>query len=188
MKLYVTRSKCICKKCGKIFYILPYRIACGRGKHCSKECYWSRGKYETRQCGICKKDITKPISTWRVKDKNNKRGYFCSMKCSGVWTSKNVRGKKTNSWRGGVVGKNKLDRINVAYKKWRKAVFERDDYTCQICGKRGGELNADHIRSFADYPSLRYDIFNGQTMCRSCHYYKTTGEFMSENNKWGLWY
>lgn len=55
------------------------------------------------------------------------------------------------------------------YIKWRKAVYERDDYTCQICGKRGGTLNAHHIKHFAKNKDLRTDINNGITLCEDCH-------------------
>ena len=34
------------------------------------------------------------------------------------------------------------DRECKPYKEWRSGVFERDNYTCQKCGKRGGTLNA----------------------------------------------
>ena len=55
------------------------------------------------------------------------------------------------------------------YKAWRRAVFERDDFTCQTCGKRGIKLNAHHKKSYAWYPELRYDISNGITLCEACH-------------------
>jgi hypothetical protein len=58
------------------------------------------------------------------------------------------------------------DRI---YLQWRMGVFERDKYTCQKCGKRGGELNAHHIKSWSKYPKLRYEIANGKTFCVICH-------------------
>jgi 5-methylcytosine-specific restriction endonuclease McrA len=60
-------------------------------------------------------------------------------------------------------------RPNKRAGEWRKAVFERDDYTCMLCGKRGGVLEAHHILPFAYYPELRYEKSNGQTMCRKCH-------------------
>lgn len=60
-------------------------------------------------------------------------------------------------------------RESVAYYQWRKAVFERDNYTCMICHARGGNLNAHHIKEFAKYPELRFEIANGITLCVPCH-------------------
>ncbi len=37
-----------------------------------------------------------------------------------------------------------------------KEVFARDDYTCQVCGKRGTHLEAHHLKSFAEFPN--YDL------------------------------
>jgi hypothetical protein len=39
----------------------------------------------------------------------------------------------------------------------------------QICLKRGGELHPDHIKQFALYPELRYELSNGRTLCADCH-------------------
>lgn len=58
-------------------------------------------------------------------------------------------------------------------KTWRKKVFERDNYTCQECGAVG-YLHAHHIKRWAEYPDLRFDVDNGQTLCKTCHS-KTVG-------------
>ena len=60
-------------------------------------------------------------------------------------------------------------RKNKQYQDWRKSVFERDEYTCQSCLKKGGELNAHHIKTFKEFVDLRYEIENGLTLCIECH-------------------
>ena len=59
------------------------------------------------------------------------------------------------------------------YKEWRTSVFERDNYTCKCCNERGVYIEADHIKSWAYYPELRFEVSNGQTLCRPCHRVKT---------------
>lgn len=77
------------------------------------------------------------------------------------------RGKDSPSWRG---GEERYSRINDVYlKTWRKAVYTRDNYTCQYCGARGVKLNAHHIKFWRDYPELRYTVSNGETVCIPCH-------------------
>lgn len=79
-------------------------------------------------------------------------------------------GENNPAWKGGVVPINILIRNGSETAVWRKAVFERDNYTCQDCGdNRGGNLNAHHFKSFAEYPELRFDVDNGLTLCEDCH-------------------
>jgi len=56
-----------------------------------------------------------------------------------------------------------------AYKKWRRKVFERDNYICQNCRKRGGYLEAHHKEQWKDNPRKRYEVDNGETLCKKCH-------------------
>lgn len=78
-------------------------------------------------------------------------------------------GKNSPAWKGGVTPLNHIIRTSKEYKMWRLAVFERDNYTCQMCKKRGGYLEADHIKQFAHYPELRFSVDNGRTLCKECH-------------------
>ena len=53
---------------------------------------------------------------------------------------------------------------------WRKEVYVRDNYTCQVCGdNQGGNLNAHHLMGYNKYLKLRFDKNNGTTLCKKCH-------------------
>jgi len=81
----------------------------------------------------------------------------------------NLRGDKHWNWQGGKTSVNAKGRNSLKIKIWKRAVMERDDFTCQMCGLRGGRLQAHHIKAFADHEELRADINNGVTLCVSCH-------------------
>jgi hypothetical protein len=73
------------------------------------------------------------------------------------------------NWQGGITSENDAARKSAIYKKWRKDVFDRDDYTCAVCGTRGGMLHADHIIPFCKDKEKRYTLSNGRTLCIDCH-------------------
>jgi len=95
------------------------------------------------------------------------------------------KGEKSNNWRGGITPLHRRIRTSLEYKLWRKSVFERDHYTCQICNKKGGILHVDHIQSFAEYLEGRFDLSNCRTLCVSCHYMITFKRPMPRDSKWG---
>lgn len=69
------------------------------------------------------------------------------------------------------------------YKTWRTNIFERDKYTCQMCDKRGGDIEADHNpKRFIDIVrgnnlTTIDEAINckelweaqGRTLCKKCH-------------------
>lgn len=78
-------------------------------------------------------------------------------------------GNKSHFWQGGITDKNKLIRGSSLYSDWRKLVFKRDDFTCQICKKRGNKINAHHIENYSNNYQKRFDENNGITLCQKCH-------------------
>ncbi|GAH75225.1 unnamed protein product, partial [marine sediment metagenome] len=84
---------------------------------------------------------------------------------------KNHSGSNHWNWKGGRSTEIRLLRQSEEYKEWRDAVFRRDNWTCQNpeCGYKGHKIVAHHIKDFEEYPELRYDVDNGQTLCRACH-------------------
>lgn len=95
--------------------------------------------------------------------------------------SESLRGSRGGNWQGGRTASNFLIRHSLEYKLWRESVFKRDNYTCQLCGQRGRTLNADHIKPFAFFIELRFDINNGRTLCVECH--KKTDSYMNSHMK-----
>ena len=80
-------------------------------------------------------------------------------------------------------------------RQWRSDVFTRDDFTCQFCKQRGGNLHVDHIKPFwliLDSNHIKneqdavncaelWNINNGRTLCIPCH--KTTESYMKRPTK-----
>jgi len=79
------------------------------------------------------------------------------------------QGENNPNWRGGISSSRDKLRGSVEFKEWRIVVFERDNYTCRTCGKRGGELNAHHIIHLAVDITKAVDVDNGLTLCVDCH-------------------
>jgi hypothetical protein len=92
------------------------------------------------------------------------------------------RGKDSPHWKGGISSQDYLERRRFR-NQIQKAVFERDNYTCQLCGVRGIDLQVDHIQSWAEYIELRFSISNCRTLCAKCHYQITFGKPMPAHIK-----
>lgn len=108
----------------------------------------------------------------RIGDKRWRRQKFCSKSCAlkgNMRTLGKNLGKNNAAWKGGICPVNAAIRSSFEMTQWRKHIFERDNYTCQKCFKRGGRLVAHHVKSFRNFPLLRFEITNGQTLCEDCH-------------------
>jgi hypothetical protein len=85
-----------------------------------------------------------------------------------VFTPERVRGENNYNWKGGISPVMDAIRRTGELKRWKLAVFNRDQFTCVIC-KSTKPLEADHIKPFSLFPDLRTDINNGRTLCKPCH-------------------
>jgi 5-methylcytosine-specific restriction endonuclease McrA len=95
--------------------------------------------------------------------------------------SESLGGSKSHLWRGGITAQNTKVRNSFVTRLWRESVFKRDDYTCQECGQRGGQLHAHHLKPFSSYPESRFDVENGQTLCVECH--KKTDTYLNKTRR-----
>jgi len=95
-----------------------------------------------------------------------------------------MTGKKNPSYVDGRTPLVKKVRHCWKYRDWIKAVFKRDNWTCQDCGVRGKKLVAHHKKSFSKIWTENkietfeqalnckelWDIDNGKTLCDiPCH-------------------
>ena len=92
--------------------------------------------------------------------------------------------EKNPAWKGGVTPLKRQIRNCFEYRQWRSDIFTRDNFTCHICSKRGGVIEADHypkkfstifdenkIESFEQAQKCEefWNINNGRTLCSKCH-------------------
>ena len=80
----------------------------------------------------------------------------------------NKRGNKNGNWRGGITGQDQTERTRIEFLLWTREVKRLNKKECVVCGCNKF-LVAHHIKSFKDFPLLRYDPKNGIVVCRSCH-------------------
>jgi hypothetical protein len=165
---YRPKVKTVCEQCRSIFY-KPYAWY-KRDKHhfCCGKCYnFFRMDRVTKHCIVCG-------DPFQVRPSEKCKFSTCKkVECR----RENKRSENNPNWRGGVTTPKKADLTTKKGREWCKAVFERDNYTCQKegCGVRGVLLHSHHIRPWAWFPDLRYEINNGVTLCKPCHE-KTYGD------------
>lgn len=122
------------------------------------------GKIST-ECMFCEA----PMEVFPYRVDSNKRGVFCSQDCYADWLSETVVGEDHHQWEGGT--------INYGKNWWnvRRQALERDQYSCQSCGRNNSELgrNPDvhHLTPVRDFeePCNAHFLENVVSLCRSCH-------------------
>ena len=165
----------------------------------------SKGCQKERNCITCG---TSFLATDYQVDVRKKR--FCSQKCKRLSAEGRVRlskvlmgktawnkgirytaiaGANNPNWKGGITKLYEKIRKLPENRNWVKSVMKRDNYTCQECDKRGGNLEAHHIIGLSEIISMYkidtvdkalvcvhlWDTDNGQTLCKDCH--KKTDNF-----------
>lgn len=133
------------------------------------------------ECTYCKK-VFVPTTTsvvGRIQAINNINYYgearlYCSDKCKQLCP---IYGQIL--WPKGFKTSNN---IRLDQTSWAFLVKERDNYTCQKCGKQEDIMYAHHIDPVINNPVESMDIDNGITLCKHCHkiVHQNTGCSLSE--------
>ena len=135
-------------------------------------------------CDRCKEEICEAWPHWESDDNDDRHlCWECSYIEGKIDESEYIRygpgtffdhatvvDGKVITWKGKTPPWEKeRNRKTPEYQQWRTSVFQRDNYTCQKCGQKGGNLNAHHKIQWIDDKDLRYDMNNGITLCQACH-------------------
>jgi len=169
--IYNGRPPKICKVCDK-----PTKIPKGEGSYPEyhSKCYikllksstaesnanWKGGKI-TKKCDFCSAKITKHSSSF------NGRTTFCSVGCSTRFYYCKKNGISISEYEPSMNIRNSL--IGTSTSALKRRCFKAADYICDICGVRGGKLNAHHKKSWKFHPEDRNDINNLVCLCQRCH-------------------
>lgn len=175
------RWECKCD-CGKVIIIDGDKLRSGHTQSCG--CYnrdiisrfigENNPMYGTHMSDKAKKHLSDLLKGRKVsaitKAKMSKAGK------GKIFTAEHRRkisesrmGKDNPNWNGGITPEDCKLRKSLKATQWRSIIYKRDNYLCQECKEAGLRLNAHHIKSWKDYPDLRFDVDNGITLCIVCH-------------------
>lgn len=160
----------ICQQCGKTYFPWPAALRRGVVKFCSQRCngkgHATKRPRTYRSCSACGKEF-------RVFPARAQKGYgkYCSSACYGLSCRRNP---KPDSWTRG--------------KRWRelrRAVWERDRGTCQVCLKEVPFTRNYHCGHIIDRRIGGQDTMeNCVVMCRSCNTSKPQHTTEQEYQAW----
>ena len=109
----------------------------------------------TQSCGCLARELT----TKRNLQKWNNEEY-----------RKLMKGETHPSYKPELTEEERKDkRLFEGYEGWKKQVKEQANFTCNCCGKRGGNLHSHHLDGYRWCVERRLDISNGVCLCEHCH-------------------
>lgn len=181
-----------CKYCGKAKKVHTWQIKQGNARFCSRQC-----GFDSHITKITKKCLSCGVE-FKVKKNREFTAKYCSLNCYDKHSTNNPFYNKNHTFENRKLMSSIKQDIGISewkyfttrerarimgtaqYRRWKETVYERDGYACVWCGATD-KLNADHIKSFAFYPELRFDVDNGRTLCVPCH--ETTPSYLNSMGK-----
>lgn len=154
----ITRN---CDRCG-----VEYSSKHKKSRFCCKNCksYWWGAQIVERICPTC--GATSSHSAAALRIFATARQITCAL-CVNRSGSNNPR------WKGGhrhySKGRHGKDKNGLSWKVQRRLAWERDNFTCQHCGKKDEKRKPDVHHKVPWCNSLSHDLENLICLCRSCH-------------------
>lgn len=79
-------------------------------------------------------------------------------------------GENNSNWRADLSEEERINKRSYPeYTEFVKKVFARDNYTCQCCGQKHGDLEVHHLNGYSWFIEGRTDETNAILLCSTCH-------------------
>ena len=166
-----------CEQCGKTIQKKKSYYEKAEHHYCSTKCrsLWlsihnsgvnnKQYKRVIFKCEVCGKEAAQ-IESMYYRHKN----HYCSAKCASIGQGIIYKRENHPNWNPNLTDEEREKGRHIeGYDDFIKQVLERDDYTCQITGKRGGKLEVHHLNCFSDFKEERTDMNNGITLSKEIH-------------------
>ena len=166
-----------CEQCGKVIQKQKCLYEKAEHHYCSLKCrsLWlsihnsgANNKQYKRvifKCEVCGEEAAQ-IESMYYRHKN----HYCSAKCASIGQGIIYKRENHPNWNPNLTDEEREKGRHIeGYDDFIKQVLERDDYTCQITGKRGGKLEVHHLNCFSDFKEGRTDMNNGITLSKEIH-------------------
>ena len=166
-----------CEQCGKVIQKQKCLYEKAEHHYCSLKCrsLWlsihnsgANNKQYKRvifKCEVCGEEAAQ-IESMYYRHKN----HYCSAKCASIGQGIIYKRENHPNWNPNLTDEEREKGRHIeGYDDFIKQVLERDDYTCQITGKRGGKLEIHHLNCFSDFKEERTDMNNGITLSKEIH-------------------
>ena len=150
----------------KRYCSIPCRMT-GMSKNNIGKATWNKGKTKADFPQLSNSGVSKGTTSWNKGLRGLEIGPKGQHWKLSVETKTKMKGRVP--WNKGLGRGEVFELLTLEYKTFRKRMFIRDNYTCDDCGKRGGELQLDHIKPRCLYPELLMAENNVRTLCVDCH-------------------
>lgn len=150
-----------CLRCGEKFKTYLSRVKVGKGKYCSKKCYWNS---TFRNCLICNERFKVPSNSLKKGI-----GKFCSRKCYGI----SIKGKKHSA-----EVKKKISTSLIGLNTWSKGRKHSPETirkrVLQMQGVKHWNWKGDSVGYYALHDWIKRNL-GKPTKCEHCEKDGLTG-------------
>lgn len=117
-------------------------------------------------CDECSKPSYITYNEYNIATNFGNNSYYCQ-KCA--MKIKNS-GENNPAWNPNKTEEERIvGRDYDEYNYFVKDVLARDNYTCQRCGQKNGDLTVHHLDGYNWCIDKRTEVTNGITLCNNCH-------------------